>query len=232
LFCSGGLLLCTPFAWGQKLFGDRIQGDAFACKTVPYRQQGNTKFGYVLQDGKKTSCATDGSGVGDSAASIGPPVVAAGAKIGYAKKRHVAGGGDSSAYSYDEAILTPPSGFDGNTVKVVLETQYEFSIHGATPNKTVNYCDLDWFVEGSPIHEVALFANGSGSPHFKSPFDIPKVGSSFQFELAITAGVAATAGGSVSCNTEAIQLNLPAGWTYKWASDDVGYGHPTSSQPA
>jgi hypothetical protein len=95
----------------------------------------------------------------------------------------------------------------------------------------VNFCVLYWSVDGKLIHEVELLHNGSGSPHPKLPFEISKSGSSFQFTLTTTVNTAATAGGSVSCNTEGIQLNLPEGWTYTWASDDAGYGRRTGSQP-
>jgi hypothetical protein len=220
-----GLLLWTATAWGQQLFGDRIYGSAVACVGNHYSKTGSTKHGYDLT-GKTADSCKYGSANAASKAQIGPPVISASTTAISKKGGYSEGAG--SADSYDEAILNPPNGFQGDSVPVTLETAYQFDVTSTAPGSALY--EICWTITDITQHCVDA-ASGSGRPKLRMDFKVPGGGSTFQFQLAITGQVDGIFLGSASFKTFDVALLLPTGWTYAWASDSNGYGHQTSHQP-
>jgi hypothetical protein len=229
LVLLGGLLLGTSVAWAETPYGDQVFGEAIACKVKPYKKSGTTKTGYNIQGSAKTSCSNIGSATAASTATIGPPVISA-SSISQGGAKVLGGSADATASSFDEAILTPPAGFKGNTVDVILDTGFAFTVKGA---KGANYAMwfITWYVNGKKIHGVQGKTNGSGNLGTYPHFEVKKVGSQFYFTLEIVAGTDAGKKASASCSTAGIIVSLPQGWSSTWASDLDGYGHRSSSQP-
>jgi hypothetical protein len=215
-----GLFLCTSVASAERPYGDTVSGEAFACTAKPYSKSGNTKTGYKIQGSAETSCSGIGSAMAASTATIGPPVISA-SSVSTGGAKVVGGTADGGADSFDEAILTPPDGFKGNTVKVVLESGFAFKVTGA---KGADYAlwFIKWFANGKKIHGVQGTTNGSGNLDIYPEFEVKKVGSQFYFTLTIETGTDAGKKASASCSTAGIVLILPQGWSYTWASDQDG----------
>lgn len=220
-----GLLLWTATAWGQQPFGDNISGDATACVANSYHAHGSTKHGYDLTGKKASSCKQVGSANAASGAQIGPPVVNGSAA---AKSRIAGASGEGSAISYDTAILTPPQGFQGDSVKVMLESAYQFAA-SSTGVGVAGY-SICWTISDITEHCVEA-STGHGKPKLRLGFNVPGSGSSFQFRLTIDGDATSVINGLASFKTFDVELVLPAGWTYSWASDPNRYGHSSSSQP-
>jgi hypothetical protein len=225
LLVVSGLLLWTATAWGQQLFGDNIYGSAVACAGNHYSKTGSTKHGYDLT-GKAADSCKYGSANAASKAQIGPPVISASTTAISKKGGYSEAAGDAN--SYDEAILTPPKGFQGDSVQVVLETTYQFDVT-STAGGSALY-ELCWTITDITQHCVDA-TSGNGRPKLQLRFNVPGGGSSFQFQLAITGQATTIYGGSASFATFDAALHLPTGWTYAWASGPAGYGHQTSRQP-
>jgi hypothetical protein len=212
-----GLLLWTATAWGQQLFGDSIAGSVIACAEHHYSKTGSTKHGYDLT-GKAADSCKYGSANAASKAQIGPPLIS-----GSATSKGL-GTGAGSGNSYDEAILTPPQGFHGESVPVTLVSEYQFNVIGKA-----SYL-LCWAI--TDITEQCEEAtSGHGNPKLRLKFKVPGSGSGFQFQLAINGDATTVYGGSASFGISTVGLSLPTGWTYAWASGPAGYGHQTSRQP-
>jgi hypothetical protein len=223
LYILALLLACTSAAWGQAQFEDRIGGAATACSAKEYMKSGNTKGGYTLQGQAKSSCKTVGSATSQAKAYIGPPVVSMSASSKRGPKQP-GGAAGASGGSMDTAILSPPEGFNGDSVKVVADTGYSFKLQGETEPKTAGW-EIDWVVNGKPIHQVESTSNGNGNVDLKLPFKIQKTSDGFEFTYEVDDAAEATFGASASCATAGVVLKLPSGWTYKWASDDAGYAN-------
>jgi hypothetical protein len=104
-----GLLLCTPIARSQS-FGDRAIGFAVSCKLNRYDISGSPGD-YKLRDGRMSpACRGAGKATAASSADIGPAMIGARAATTRAK---AGDGSSSSAESFDEAVLAPPSGRSG-----------------------------------------------------------------------------------------------------------------------
>jgi len=218
-------LLWTSTAWGQQLFGDNIYGSAVACGGNHYSKKGSTKHGYDLT-GKTADSCKYGSANAASKAQIGPPVISASTTAISKKGGYSEGAG--AAGSYDEAILTPPKGFQRDSVQVVLQTTYQFDVTSTGLGSALY--EICWTITDITQHCVDA-TSGNGRPKLHMGFKVPGSGSSFQFQLAITGEADGIFLGSASFKTFDVALLLPTGWTYAWASDSDGYGHHTSSQP-
>jgi hypothetical protein len=224
LYLVAALLLGTLPAWGQALFEDDIEGTAFACKETSYNESGNIQTGYKIQDQTADNKCENGSSMAKSNAQIAPPLVGAGATSNPNGKENVFASG--TATSMDTAILTPPDGFTGNQVKVVVKSKYKFKVVSIAQNGSYA---ITWVVKGGAncgqAHEVSSDEDGEGTQTLAFDCKVPKVNSGFQLPLEIDAATSAAYGSSASCSVVKVNLEFhQAGWNYKWASQSTDNG--------
>jgi hypothetical protein len=222
-YVLASLLLCSSAAWGQKLkFGDQVIGEAIACAKKSYTDTGSKANHYIVEGSAETSCDTLGSAKAASGAVTGPPQVVAQVETAFGKDG--AGYGVAQGVTHDTAVLTPPGGFKGTKVAVVIKTGYIYEIKDAKNEDASWY--IGWYVNGKEIRKAQATSNGGGNVKINLHFSVPKVYSRFQFLLTIGITAGASTGAFAAANTTpSVDLVLPKGWRYTWLGKQAGYRH-------
>lgn len=221
-YIFAGLLLSASATWGQALFADHVIGDASSCVTKHYHKAGTPVPGYFVKGSTTANaCGLNGTATAKSTASVGPPNVSASAITAKAKSGDVA---VSDGNSFDTAILTPPSGWAGGPVSVILKTSYRFNVKNVTvtaPGALI----INWYIEDQVVQHVATATNGNGEVNVSVPLEIePNANGTYEFKVTVEGEAGATAsstgGPSVSLSTGYITFVLPdKNWKCVYASN-------------
>jgi hypothetical protein len=205
LLVMAGLLLCTSVAWGKE-FSDTITGQAISCVTKSYNESGNTKDGYKINDkAVAPKCTNFGSAKVMSGAQIGPPVINGSATTTTPK---LLSSGLAGAISNDTAYLTPPAGFKGDTVQVILKSAYQFSIQGVGGKSTGVYV-IEWLINnGQFAHVVQSAKNGHHTSNLRFSFDVQKSESDGDFTFLLSVGGTAQVANGASASFKVLNLTL------------------------
>ena len=189
-----GLLLSASATWAQELFGDGVNGYAVSCQLVKYKKVGTVANDYSIRDGTKAkACKALGAATAGSAALVGYPAFIASVATTTANDGDVA---DAFGYSFDTAILTPPSDWKGGNVSLTLKTSYKFNIENSRRRTPGNF-NITWSIDDLRMHVVDSSTDGNGKLNVSIPFEIePSVDGTYQFKVGVDGNAGAVAGRS------------------------------------
>jgi hypothetical protein len=211
--------LSASAAWGQQAFSDHIQGYALACKYVPYNISGSANNHYYPHTTVRSPrCGGLGPTTAGSSATVGPPTLSGSATA----TKSTAAVGPSVTTSFDKAILTPPSGWNGS-VPVTLKSSYTFKVQGASAPSTAGFSIL-WYIDSVLKKSEKVTTDGHGTLNFSFEFEVQPTGTGYDFVVRMDGGSGASAmrksgSSSASFSTSFIDFVLPKGWTSKWLSN-------------
>jgi hypothetical protein len=202
-------------------YSDTITVKASACETLNFTVNGKPSNHYqIKKDAKVPTCEGFGAAEADAEASLAPPTM-----VTYADTTRAAIG-DTATTTFNEvdtAILIPPKGWKGNSVKVELIVPYSFEIEKVEGESTAG-----WLIEMIVDSGLAGYVNDStdnGNGKLKAHLaftEKKKKGSRFSFSLNMLGGTYASAspdgGPDAEVSADDVLVYLPKGWTYHWAS--------------
>jgi hypothetical protein len=218
LYIGLASLLCALPAWSQNsFFGDQVSGSAIACSSYGYLKNGASNSGYDIK-GEATApeCQDIGSATAKSNAKVGPPIIGASA-VSVISGDGSGGTAQGAAASFDTAYLTPPEGYSEDSVNVTIKTKYTFNLSLGGDASSALW-ELEWYANNQLIKQESSEQDGHGTLSTTIPVTVTEGQAGFLLELDVAGSSIAGLGSDASCSTGEIELELPKGWTYKWAS--------------